>query len=69
MRSTIALFKYAVVYLDNILLLSRNFSKHLSQLKMVFDKLIQANLCVNDNNCKFTIAEVKYILGLRNFYV
>jgi len=36
---------------------------------MVFDKLIQANLCVNDNNCKFTIAEVKYILGLRNFYV
>jgi len=41
------LFKYAIVYLDDILLLSRNFNEHLDHLRMVLDKFRQAKLRMN----------------------
>jgi len=41
------LFTAAVVYLDDVLILSRNFEQHMSHLRMVFDKFRQAKLRMN----------------------
>jgi len=55
------LFKYAIVYLDDVLLLSRNFNEHMRHLQMVFDKFRQAKLRMNGKKCKFAVTQVKYL--------
>jgi len=55
------LFKYAIVYLDDVLILSRNFTEHLCHLRMVFQKFRQSNLRMNGKKCKFAADQVKYL--------
>ena len=55
------LFQYAIVYLDDVLLLSRNFNEHMRHLQMVFDKFRQAKLRMNGKKCKFAVTQVKYL--------
>ena len=55
------LFKSAIVYLDDILLLSRDFSEHYNHLSMLFRKFRDANLRMNGKKCNFARDEVKYI--------
>ena len=55
------LFKYAIVYLDDVLILSRNFNEHLCHLKMLFQKFRQSNLRMNGKKCKFAVDQVKYL--------
>jgi len=55
------LFTAAIVYLDDVLILSKNFEQHLLHLKMVFDKFRQANLKINGKKCNFALKQVKYL--------
>jgi len=55
------LFTAAIVYLDDVLILSKNFEQHLLHLQMVFDKFRQANLKMNGKKCNFALKQVKYL--------
>jgi len=55
------LFQSAIVYLDNILLLSRDFPEHYKHLEMLFQKLRDANLRMDGKKCIYAKDEVKYI--------
>jgi len=54
------LFTSAIVYLDDVLLLSKNFEQHLTHLEMVFERFREAKLCMNGEKCKFAVNKVKY---------
>jgi len=47
------LFTAAIVYLDDILISSKNFEQHLLHLKIVFDKFRKANLKMNGKKYNF----------------
>ena len=55
------LFKCAIVYLDDILLMSCDFPEHYKHLDMLFHKFREANLRMNGKKCSFAKDEVKYI--------
>ena len=55
------LFTSAIVYLDDVLLLSKNFEQHLTHLEMVFERFRKAKLHMNGKKCKFDVNEVRYL--------
>ena len=55
------LFKSAIVYLDDILILSHNFNDHINHLRMLFNKFRDAKLRMNGKKCKFAVKQVKYL--------
>ena len=54
-------FKYALVYVDDILIHSSNFDEHLVHLQNVFDRLNDANLKLQPKKCKFAARRVEYL--------
>lgn len=48
-------------YLDDIVVFSNNFNDHLHQLKLLFQKLKQANLTINLVKSQFCHAEIEYL--------
>ena len=55
------LFTSVIVYLDDVLILSRDFDKHCVHLEMVFKKLRDAKLRINGKKCRFAVKEVRYL--------
>jgi len=55
------LFKSAIVYLDDVLLMSKDFPEHYKHLEMLFQKFRDANLRMNGKKCSFAKDEIKYI--------
>jgi len=55
------LFVNAIVYLDDVLILSRNFEDHLKHLHFVFTKFRDATLRLNPKKCTFCVDKVKYL--------
>jgi len=55
------LFESALVYLNDLFRISRDFSEHYQHLKMLFNRLRDANLRTNGKKCSFAKEEVKYI--------
>ena len=55
------LFTASTVYLDDVLILSKNVEQHLSHFQMVFYKFRQANLRMNGMKCNFAVEQVKYL--------
>jgi len=55
------LFKSAIVYLDDVLVISKDFSDQYKHLHMLFQKFRDANLRMNGKKCNFGIDHVKYI--------
>ena len=55
------LFTSAIVYLDDVLLLSKDFEQHYSHLLMLCAKFRQARLRMNGKKCKFAMQKVKYL--------
>ena len=53
-------FKYALVYVDDILIHSANFDEHLVHLQNVFDRLGEANLKLQPKKCQFAAKRVEY---------
>ncbi len=54
-------FKYALVYVDDILVYSPNFAEHLSHLQDVFDRLRKAGLKLKPEKCQFAASRVPYL--------
>ncbi|KAF5372651.1 hypothetical protein D9615_009824 [Tricholomella constricta] len=52
---------FCVVYLDDILIFSRNQEEHDHQVKLVLDRLRQARLFANAKKCEFDKTEVEYL--------
>ena len=50
-----------MVYIDDIVIYSRNMSEHLSHLETVFRRLSQHGLQVKAEKCKFALAEIKLL--------
>ena len=54
-------FESAIVYLDDILLIGRDFPEHFGYLEKLFQRFRDANLRMNGKKCSFAKSEVKYI--------
>ena len=54
-------FKYALVYVDDILIHSASFEEHLLHLQTVFDRLKDANLKLQPKKCQFAAKRVEYL--------
>jgi len=52
---------FCCVYLDDILVFSRNEMEHAQHLKWVFNRLRAHNLRVKQAKCKFGVQEIKYL--------
>ena len=54
-------FKYALVYVDDILVHSATFDEHLVHLQNVFDRLNEANLKLQPKKSQFAAKSVEYL--------
>jgi len=54
-------FKAALVYIDDVLIFSKNFNQHLEHLEQLFSNLRQANLKLHPAKCTFASSSVKYL--------
>lgn len=52
---------YVFVYLDDIIIVTQTFEKHLEILREIFDRLSRANLTLSKEKCKFCRSELKYL--------
>ena len=52
---------FCCVYLDDILVFSRNEAEHAQHLKWVFNRLRAHNLQVKRAKCKFGVQEIEYL--------
>lgn len=52
---------YAFVYLDDIIIISDSFEKHMEILEKIFSRLFDAGLTVNKEKCKFCRSELRYL--------
>lgn len=53
--------KFAVVYMDDILVFSRTFKDHLEHLQKVFDLLEEAGLRMGKDKCKFCRQQIPFL--------
>ena len=54
-------WRFAQVYVDDILVYSSDFDQHLKHLQEIFDRLRTANLRLKMSKCHFAAKEVKYL--------
>ena len=54
-------WKFALIYVDDILIFSNNFEEHLGHLSQIFDRLREANLKLKPSKCKFATKKVVYL--------
>ena len=55
-------WKIALVYIDDVLIFSKNFDQHLEHLELVFSNLRATNLTLQPSKCRFAAAEIKYLV-------
>ena len=61
MNGVLYLRKFALVFFNDILVLSKDIASHLEHLRAVFQLLIANNLVVNRKKCDFGVSQVKYL--------
>ena len=54
-------FQIMLVYLDDLLVYSKNFTEHLERLQIVFNRLREVGLKLNPKKCNFAKASVEYL--------
>ena len=54
-------WKIAIVYLDDIIIYSKDKTKHYEHLKIIFDKIRASGLKIKLDKCKFLKQEVKFL--------
>jgi len=54
-------WKYVLIYLDDILVFSKDFEQHLDHLQAVFAKLKEVNLKLKPSKCHFALSKVSYL--------
>ena len=50
-----------MVYIDDIVIYSKNFQEHLSHLELVFDRLSKFGLQIKAEKCRFALPEIKLL--------
>lgn len=53
--------QYVFVYLDDIVIVTQSFEKHVEVLQQVFQKLMEAGLTVRRDKCHFCRSELKFL--------
>ena len=54
-------WKICLVYIDDVIIFSADFKEHLTRLKLVFDRLREANLKLKPSKCHFACESVNYL--------
>lgn len=52
---------YVFVYLDDVIVVTQTFEKHLEILEEIFKRLTEANLTLNKDKCHFCKKELRYL--------
>ena len=53
-------WKICLVYIDDVIIIGRNFQEHLHNLKEVFERMKEANLKLKPSKCKFCSTKVNF---------
>ena len=56
-----AMYKYAIAYLDDVIIYSSTFQEHLNPLAEVFSKFRSAGLKLKMSKCQFLMKEINYL--------
>ena len=59
---------FVIIYLDDILILSKTEGEHMKHLRLVFKRLSEYNLKLRIDKCKFFAKELKYLGFILNSY-
>ena len=54
-------FPFAIAYIDDIIIFSKTSQKHISHIRIVFEKLTLANLSMKKSKCNFFSKEIQYL--------
>ena len=54
-------YKFALIYIDDIIIFSKSAEEHLAQLREVFSRLDEANLKLNPAKCEFAKQQLEYL--------
>ena len=60
-NEVLAPFDFAFGYLDDILIFSLDIQTHLKHIRMVFERLQQADLKLKKEKCNFIKANIQYL--------
>lgn len=52
---------FVIVYINDILIYSKTYEEHLKHIRMVFDKLKEANLAIKLKKCKFCVPNIEFL--------
>lgn len=53
--------KFTFIYMDDVIVFSKDKDKHLEHLRMIFERLREANLSVNLKKCSFLKKSIEYL--------
>ena len=56
-----AMYKYAIAYIDDVIIYSETFQDHLKHLNEVFSKLRDAGLKLKMSKCQFLMEQIRYL--------
>ena len=56
-----AMYKYAIAYIDDVIIYSETFQDHLKHLNEVFGKLRGAGLKLKMSKCQFLMKQISYL--------
>ena len=54
-------YRFALIYIDDIIIFSKSVEEHLSRLEKVFKRLCEANVKLNPKKCNFVKQKVEYL--------
>ena len=54
-------FSFTIAYMDDIIIFSRMAEEHLSHIKQVFEKFMNAHLMMKLSKCHFFTKEIQYL--------
>ena len=54
-------WKHCLVYVDDVIIWSKDFESHLQHLDLVFQRLRMANLTLRHNKCEFAKQDILYL--------
>ena len=54
-------WKFALCYVDDVIIYSKTFDEHLNHISEVFDRIQQARLKLSSNKCSFAKSKLRYL--------